>query len=212
VAARYRVGIVEDDPYAQLRFSGEALPSLLHLGGQLVTPTPGHVLYLGTFSKTLAPGLRLGWIVAPAEVISRLVQAKQGIDLHTSTLNQMIAHAIASSDFLDSHIQRVRALYRERRDLMLAALQRDFPASVHWTRPAGGLFLWVTLPEAMDATMLLQAALAQHVAFVPGEPFFASGGGRNTLRLNFSNASPDEIKTGIARLGQVSHTTVPALV
>jgi 2-aminoadipate transaminase len=205
LAARYRLGILEDDAYAQLRFSGEPLPSLFHLAGQLIEPAPGQVLYLGTFSKTLAPGLRLGWIVAPAPIISKLVLAKQGLDLHTSTLNQMIAHAIAGSDFMAGHVEHIRQLYRERRDVMLASLVQHFPAVVRWTRPAGGMFLWVTLPEEMDAALILPDALERNVAFVPGAPFFANGGGQNTLRLNFSRSSPEEIETGIARLGQVLH-------
>jgi 2-aminoadipate transaminase len=206
LAARYHVAIVEDDPYGHLRFTGEPLPSLLHVAAR--SGSSEQVLYLGTFSKILSPGLRLGWIVAPSEVIGKLVQAKQGVDLHTSTLNQMIAYAVASSDFLPGHIQSIRQLYSERRELMLAALQQHFPASVQWTRPAGGLFLWVTLPPEVNAADLLPAALAQNVAFVPGEPFFANGGGQYRLRLNFSNASPEQIETGIARLGQVLQTYI----
>lgn len=204
LAARYHVPIIEDDPYGQLRFTGKPLPSLLELAGYLDAGSEAgeHVIYLGTFSKTLAPGLRLGWIVAPVEVIDKLVQAKQGMDLQTATLNQMIAHSIASNGFLEGHIQYIRKLYGERRDLMLDALQRHFPSQVQWTRPEGGMFLWVTLPSEVRATELLSVALTQNVAFVPGESFFADGGDHNTLRLNFSNASPEEIETGIARLGR----------
>jgi 2-aminoadipate transaminase len=217
LTARYQVPVVEDDPYGHLRFVGEPQSSLLNLSGRLDLGgpgKPGHVFYLGTFSKVLAPGLRLGWIVAPVEVISKMVQAKQGVDLHTATLNQMIAHAIASSDFLAGHIQKIRRLYSERRDLMLAALERHFPASVRWTRPEGGLFLWVTLPPEMSATELLVVALKQNVAFVPGGPFFANGGedNNNSLRLNFSNASPEQIETGIARLGVALRAYEPARV
>jgi 2-aminoadipate transaminase len=218
LADHYGVPLIEDDPYGQLRYEGKHLPPLVVLDGQLQgrdgMPYSGNVLYLSTFSKTLAPGLRLGWVVAPIEVIQRLVQAKQGADLHTSTFAQMIAFEVAREGFLDRHVQWIRTVYRERRDAMLDALRRYFPTDVHWTTPQGGLFLWVTLPEPMDAAELLQAAIAEHVAFVPGSAFFANGSGRNTFRLNFSNASPGRIKEGIRRLGTVlgharaSHTAV----
>lgn len=209
LADRYGVPLIEDDPYGQLRYEGEHLPPLVGLDGQLrkreEAPYSGNVLYLSTFSKTLAPGLRVGWIVAPAEVIRRLVQAKQGADLHTSTLVQMIAHEVARGGFLDRHVRAIRAVYRERRDAMLAALRQCFPAGVRWTRPQGGLFLWVTLPEGVDAAEILPAAIAEHVAFVPGTAFFADGSGGNTFRLNFSNATPARIEEGIQRLGNVLH-------
>jgi 2-aminoadipate transaminase len=207
LADRYGVPLIEDDPYGQLRYEGEHLPPLVVLDGQLQGREgmvySGNVLYLSTFSKTLAPGLRLGWVVAPAEVIKRLVQAKQGADLHTSTLVQMIAFEVAREGFLDRHVRFIRSVYRERRDAMIAALQKHFPATVQWTTPQGGLFLWVTLPEPMDAAAILQAAIAENVAFVPGSSFFADGSGGNTLRLNFSNANPSRINEGIERLGIV---------
>jgi 2-aminoadipate transaminase len=209
LADRYGVPLVEDDPYGQLRYEGEHLPPLVVLDGRLRArggvPYSGNVLYLSTFSKTLAPGLRLGWIVAPAEVIRRLVQAKRGADLHTSTLTQMIAYEVARGGFLDRHVREIRLVYRERRDAMLAALRRYLPASVRWTKPQGGLFLWVTLPEPIDAAEILHAAIAENVAFVPGTAFFADGSGRNTFRMNFSNATPQKIKEGIRRLGGVLH-------
>jgi 2-aminoadipate transaminase len=209
LADRYGVPLIEDDPYGQLRYEGEHLPPLVVLDTRLRTHErvsySGNVLYLSTFSKTLAPGLRLGWIVAPAEVIARLVQAKQGVDLHTSTLTQMIAYEVARGGFLDRHVQHIRDIYRERRDAMLAALRQYFPASVQWTTPQGGLFLWVSLPEPTDAADILPAAIAENVAFVPGTAFFADGSGRNTFRLNFSNATPAKIAEGIRRLGGVLH-------
>jgi 2-aminoadipate transaminase len=207
LADRYGVPLIEDDPYGQLRYEGEHLPPLVVLDGRLRTreevPYSGNVLYLSTFSKTLAPGLRLGWVVAPAAVIQRLVHAKQGVDLHTSTLAQMIAYEVARGGFLDRHVRFIRTVYRERRDAMFAALRKYFPASAHWTTPQGGLFLWVTLPECLDATVLLQAAIAENVAFVPGVSFFADGSGHHTFRLNFSNATPARIEEGIRRLGSV---------
>lgn len=206
VADHYGVPILEDDPYGQLRYEDDHLPSLVTLDSQSRTTDgekySGNVIYLSTFSKTLAPGVRLGWIVAPAEVIQRLVQAKQGADLHSGTLNQMLAYEVASGGFLDDHVRHIRAVYRERRDTMLAALQTHFPDDVSWTRPKGGLFLWLTFPASMDAAEILKAALAEKVAFVPGTSFHADGGGANTARLNFSNATPEMIEEGVRRLAR----------
>lgn len=212
LAHRYGVPIIEDDPYGQLRYEGDHLPPLVMLDGRLHAPEgapySGNVLYLSTFSKTLAPGLRLGWVVAPAEVIRRLVQAKQGADLHTSTLTQMVAYEVARGGFLDRHVRLIREVYRERRDAMLMALAKYFPTGVHWTAPHGGLFLWVTLPQPMDAADILKAAIDERVAFVPGASFFPDGSGQNTFRLNFSNATTPKIEEGIRRLGGVLHRTL----
>ena len=161
------------------------------------------MLYLGTLSKVLAPGLRLGWVVAPEEVIAKLAQLKQGTDLHTSTLTQMVAYETALGGFIDQHVRFIRRVYRERRDAMLAAMDRSFPAGVRWTRPQGGLFLWVTLPQGLDSARLLEDALERKVAFVPGAPFFPRGGGTETLRLNFSYCTPERIEEGVGRLGEV---------
>ncbi|GIK39583.1 MAG: aminotransferase [Chloroflexota bacterium] len=214
LAGRYGVPIIEDDAYGQLRFEGDALPSLLALAGPASTngkgAYEGHVIYLSTFSKTLVPGLRLAWIVAPGEVIRKLVQAKQGADLHSATFNQMIAYEAVRDGFLRQHVPLIQKVYRERRDVMLAALAEHFPPGVHWTRPDGGLFLWVTLPEGVNGAELLPAALAAKVAFVPGAPMFPNGGGENTLRLNFSNATPASIREGIARLGRVLYDKIRA--
>ncbi len=204
---RHGVPLIEDDPYVHLRFEGEPLPSLIQLAGQLQTPgTKGlhsNVIYLGTFSKILAPGLRLGWIIAPTEVIGKMAQAKQGMDLQSATFNQMLTAEVIQGDFLSRHIQTIRSVYRERRDVMLNAMQQHFPDGVSWTRPEGGMFLWVTLPEEVDAAGLLGEALANKVAFVPGTSFYPLASRKNTLRLNFSNAQPAQIREGIARLGQV---------
>jgi 2-aminoadipate transaminase len=190
----YDVPLIEDDPYGELRYEGEALPHLLELD---------RVIHTGTFSKVLMPGLRVGWVIAAPAVIEKFVQAKQAADLHTSTLSQWIALELVRSDFLDEHLPVLRRAYRERRDVMLEALERHFAplgASVTWTRPAGGMFLMVTLPPEMNANVLLAQALDRQVAFVPGEEFHLQGAGKNTLRLNFSNAKPAQIETGIARL------------
>ncbi len=164
--------------------------------------TLGNVIYLSTFSKTLAPGIRLAWIVAPEDVIVKLVQLKQAADLHTSTFNQYVAYEVARDGFLDQHVKLIRQVYRERRDAMLNALHEYFPPEVTWTHPQGGLFLWVTMPEGNDSQTLLTAALAENVAFVPGGPFYANNaheGGRH-MRLNFSYCPPDTIHEGIRRL------------
>jgi 2-aminoadipate transaminase len=207
LADKYGVPIVEDDPYSHLRFEGEPLPSLMALDAQMRGDCgdcySGNVIYLSTFSKILAPGLRLAWVVAPPQVIFRLAQAKQGADLHTATFTQMVAHQVAYDGFLDRHRELIRRVYREHRDIMLAAMEKEFPKGVHWTRPQGGLFLWVTLPDGNDATQLLPLAVEQKVAFVPGSPFFPNGGGENTMRMNFSNATPDGIREGMTRLGKV---------
>ena len=213
MASRYGVPVVEDDPYSQLRFEGEPLPSLLALEnerqqreGQKDQLYQGNVIQLNTFSKVLAPGLRLGWIVAPAEVIRKLVLAKQGADLHTATFNQIIAYEITREGFMEEHIPLIRKTYRERRDAMLAALEEYFPDNARWTRPQGGMFLWVTLPEGIDAAELLSEALEYRIAFVPGAVFHPCGGGANTIRLNFSNATPECIEEGIRQLGKLLHT------
>ncbi|HNS02835.1 MAG TPA: PLP-dependent aminotransferase family protein [Anaerolineae bacterium] len=212
MADHYGIPLVEDDPYGQLRYSGDHLPPLVvldcdHLESRACEAHgyfEGNVIYTSTFSKTLAPGLRLGWIVAPVDVIKRCVQAKQGMDLHTSSFVQMVAYEVAKDGFLEQHVRRIRQVYSHRRDVMLAALERHFPAEVQWTRPDGGLFLWAWLPEGMDAAELLKIAVdTQRVAFVPGHAFYPDGQGKNTMRLNFSNASPEMIEEGIRRLGLV---------
>ncbi|MDX1687241.1 MAG: PLP-dependent aminotransferase family protein [Candidatus Promineifilaceae bacterium] len=216
IADNYGIPIVEDDPYGQLRYEGEHLPPLLVLDARQLNGEGengrgrsngsflrGNVIYLSTFSKTLAPGLRLGWIVAPEEVVQKCVMAKQGMDLHTSTLIQMVTYEVARDGFLDKHVATLRRVYRRRRDLMLEMMARHFPPEVRWTRPEGGLFLWVTLPETMDSPEVLKKAIEHKVAYVPGTAFYPAGGGHNTLRLNFSNARPEMIELGIRRLGEV---------
>lgn len=211
LADRYGVPIVEDDPYGQLRYEGEHLSSVVVLDGQYREDGEiyrGNVIYLSTFSKILSPGIRLAWVVAPPEVIRKLVQAKQGADLHTSSFNQMVAYEVSRGGFLDEHIELIRKVYGERRDIMLASMDRSFPPGVDWTHPQGGLFLWGTLPEGSSAADVLKVAIEQKVAFVPGAPFFPNGGGHNTMRINFSNAAPEKIQEGIARLGKVLHEMI----
>jgi 2-aminoadipate transaminase len=206
-----RTVLVEDNPYGELRYDGEPLPDLLELsarsgpGGQLQSC----VIHLGTFSKVLAPGFRVGWVVAPEEVIDKLVRAKQAADLHTSTMCQHLVLELIRSGVLNRQIPRLREAYRSRRDAMLSALAAHLPAETKWTRPAGGMFLLVTLPKGTDAAALLARALKRNVAFVPGDDFYPDGSGQNTLRLNFSNANPQQIEEGVKRLaealGEESH-------
>lgn len=206
LADKYGIPIVEDDPYGQLRYEGEHLAPLVVLDRENLRRdnafSNGNVIYLSTFSKTLAPGLRLGWIVAPPKIISKLVQLKQGADLHTSTFTQCVAFEVARGGFLDQHVKLIREVYRERRDVMLQALEEFFPPEVTWTHPQGGLFLWVTLPQGMNSQSLFRSALAENVAFVPGDSFYAGNGPESCrhLRLNFSHPSPEQIREGIRRL------------
>jgi 2-aminoadipate transaminase len=206
IADHFGVPIIEDDPYGQLRFEGENLPSVVTLDSKMQAQNGGYtgnVIYLSTFSKILAPGLRLAWVIAPKEVISKLVLAKQGADLHTATFNQVVAYEVSRHGFIDEHVKNIVKVYRERRDVMLESLEENMPDGVQWTHPKGGLFLWVTLPETMSTTEMFPKALEENVAFVPGESFFANGGGQNTMRLNFSMMPPDRINEGIVRLSHV---------
>lgn len=207
LADKYGVPIVEDDPYGQLRYEGDHLPPIGVIDDivrrEQNNPNTGNAIYMSTFSKTLAPGLRLAWVIAPVSVINRMVQAKQGMDLHTSTFNQYVAYEVASGGFLDKHIQLIRKLYHERRDVMLESLEEHMPEGVKWTHPQGGLFLWITIPEGLDSAEIFKKAVKEKVAFVPGAPFHPLGGGNNTMRLNFSCEKPETINEGIARLGKV---------
>jgi 2-aminoadipate transaminase len=202
LAAQYNLPIVEDDPYGELYYAGERPPTLAALDcaihGEL-----RHVLYLSTFSKLLAPGLRVGWMAAPEEIVRKFVHAKQGTDLHSSSLSQAIAYEACKDGLLDRHIPTIRAIYHARRDAMLEALEASMPKTVRWTHPAGGMFIWLTLPVGVNTTNVLRVAVEQRVVFVPGAAFFANGGGENTMRLNFSHSSPERIREGVARLAEV---------
>ena len=210
IADRQGVPILEDDPYGLLRFAGEPLPSLSQVdlarfpenqaAGSYVK---GNSIYLSTFSKLLAPGLRVAWAVCTPEIAQQFVMAKQGTDLHTNALAQTIAYEFMRRGWLPDQVQRIRETYLERRNAMCKAIGEFFPPGVQYTRPEGGLFLWVTLPEAVDTTELLKEAAAKKVAFVPGGPFFVDGSGRNSLRLSFASVPPDTIREGIKRLGAV---------
>ena len=206
LADRYGVPIIEDDPYGQLRYEGENLPAIEVLDSQTRLQSDcysGNVIYLSTFSKTLAPGIRLAWVIAPPEIINKLMLAKQGADLHTSTFNQIVAHEVAKGGFLNEHVKLIRQVYKERLDVMIETLSEHMPASIKWTKPQGGLFLWVTAPDFINCQDLFDDAVKEKVAFVPGITFYAEGGGHNSMRLNFSNATPEKINEGIARLSRV---------
>jgi len=195
LASHYGVPIVEDDPYGELRYEGPALPTLKALDPD------GSVIYLGTFSKILAPGFRLGWILASPEVMETLMHGKQPSDLHTGMAQQMATFEVARGGFVDQHVERIKAFYRERRDVMLRAIEEHFPGDARYTRPAGGLFVWAELPRDIDTRALLLDAIQEKVAFVPGQGFHADGSGSNTMRLNFSNVPPEQLREGVRRLG-----------
>ncbi len=194
--ARMGLPLIEDDPYGALSYKGEPLPKML-------TMNPGGVIYMGSFSKILTPGIRLGYIVAPVALTRKLEQAKQATDLHTAQLTQMAVYEVIKDGFLDRHIPEIRKLYADQCHAMLHALEQYFPAGVQWTRPEGGMFIWVTLPEHIDASKLVDEAIAQHVAFVPGAPFYANDPAKNTLRLSFVTVPQDRIRTGVEILGKL---------
>jgi 2-aminoadipate transaminase len=197
LAAERELLVLEDNPYGLLRYDGDPLPPLYALdGGE-------YVIYLGTFSKILAPGLRLGWAAAPRPVLEKLSLGKQGTDLCSSTFGQhFVVEYFAQRDWRDL-ITALRTLYRRRRDTMLDALAEHLPPEAAWTRPAGGLFIWATMPDYIDTTDLLARALREHVAFVPGRAAYLDGRGNAAMRLNFSGVSEERLREGVSRIGKV---------
>ena len=189
--------VLEDNPYGLLRYEGEPPSPLLSLDGGV------YVMYLGTFSKILSPGIRLGWVVAPPPVLEKINLGKQATDLCTSTLSQLMVQAYFAEGHWRDYVESLTEIYRGRRDTMLDALADHFPPQAEWTRPSGGLFIWATLPDFIDTTDLLARALHDNVAFVPGEAAFLDGRGRNAMRLNFSGSDEDAIREGIRRIGEV---------
>src|SRR3954469_13108230 len=197
IAAARELLVLEDNPYGLLRYEGEPLPTLRSLDGGR------YVVYLGTFSKILAPGLRLGWAAAPGPVFDKLNLGKQASDLCSSSFSQaFVAAYFAHADWRD-YLAVLRDVYRRRRDVMLEALEEFLPAEAHWTRPGGGLFIWATLPDYIDTTALLARALDDNVAFVPGRQAYLDGRGGSSMRLNFSGVNEDEIREGVRRIGKV---------
>jgi len=200
VAAEHGLTVVEDDPYGKLRYRGTEVPPVKHWD------EAGRVIYASTFSKTIAPGLRTGWVVAPAEIFNRLLILKQAADLHTSSFDQLVAHTYLTQNDPAAHLERIRQAYGERFELLDAALRTEMPSGYRWTRPEGGMFLWITGPDELDALALLRRAIEQKVAFVPGRDFFPAEGGRNFLRLNYSNSTPERIREGVRRLAALCRT------
>jgi 2-aminoadipate transaminase len=194
--ARLGLPLIEDDPYGALSYKGEPMP-------RMVSMNPDGVIYMGSFSKVLTPGIRLGYVCAPLPLVRRLELAKQAADLHTAQLTQMVVHEVIKDGFLDQHIPTIRALYADQCQAMLTAMDEQFPEGVTWTRPEGGMFIWVTLPKHIDAMKLLDQAIAARVAFVPGAPFYANEPATNTLRLSFVTVPPERIREGIAVLGKL---------
>ena len=198
------IAIVEDAAYQSLRFDGEAIPPILALEiARKGSIEAARTLYCGSFSKTLAPGLRIGWVCGAKEVIAKLVLLKQAADLHSATTNQIVVNQVARTIFED-HVAKLRSVYMARRDHLLKALKREMPESVTWTKPEGGMFVWLTLPEHIDAADLLAQSLkTERVAFVPGRAFFADASNGNTLRLSFSCADEAAIDEGMRRLARL---------
>jgi 2-aminoadipate transaminase len=189
--------VLEDNPYGLLRYEGEPPTPLLSLDGGV------YVMYLGTFSKILSPGIRLGWVVAPPPVLEKINLGKQAADLCTSTLSQLMVQAYFEESRWRDYVESLTEVYRARRDTMLDALAEHFPRQAEWTRPAGGLFIWATLPDFIDTTDLLARALRDNVAFVPGAAAYLDGRGHNAMRLNFSAVDEDDIREGVRRIGKV---------
>lgn len=195
-AIKYNIPIVDDNPYGEIRFSGERVPTLKSYGGD-------EVIALRSFSKVVSPGLRLGWINGPKQVMVQFEKVKQCTDLHTSSFGQYLIYEFVNQGLLEPQIERIKADYLSKRNCMTQAMEQHFPDEVTWTKPDGGLFLWVQLPDHLSASALLPKAIEQKVAYVYGSPFFANGGGDNCLRLNFSNATLEQIVEGIKRLGKL---------
>ena len=197
IAKTHNLPIVEDNPYGELRFEGDMLPSIKSMD------TEGRVIFLGTFSKTFCPGLRIGWVCAEDEVLQRFIMVKQGADLQSNSMSQRELDMFMNLYNLDEHIEKIKNVYRSRRNVMLEAIKRDVPAEVTCTYPEGGLFTWCTMPEHLNARDLMEVAILRHVAFVPGGSFFPNGGRENTFRMNYSNMPEDRIVEGVKRIGEV---------
>ncbi len=197
IAHEQELVVLEDNPYGLLRYEGDPLPTLLSLDGGR------YVIYLGTFSKILSAGLRLGWAAAPRPILEKLNLGKQGADLCSSSLTQHFVAAYFAQRDWRAYLEKLRVLYRRRRDVMLEALEEHLPAEATWTRPQGGLFIWAALPDYIDTTDLLARALREHVAFVPGRAAYLDGRGGSEMRLNFSGVSDDQIREGVRRIGKV---------
>lgn len=197
IASEYDFLIIEDDPYCDLIFEGEQIPPIKSLDKR------GRVIYLSTFSKILAPGFRLGWVIASKEILDKLILAKQATDLCTNVFSQYVAYEYVNRGFLDEQVNKISIMYKHKRDVMLDSLQKYFPKQVSWTVPKGGMFIWIALPKTIDTRLMFQKALSKKVAYVVGEAFFPEGGNYHSMRLNFSYSEDDVIQEGIKRLADV---------
>ena len=197
IAQKFEVFILEDNPYDKLRFEGEPLPSIYSLDNE------GYVISLGTFSKILCPGLRLAWVLGDKKIIEKIVIMKQATDLCTTILNQLIVYEYCRQNDIDKNIESNIKIYRKKRDVMLKALSKYFPSEASWTKPEGGFFVFVTLPEYIDVDVMFPEAIEEGVAYVSGSAFFANGKGKNTMRLSFCYPKEEDIEEGIKRLGKV---------
>ncbi|MEK6653023.1 MAG: PLP-dependent aminotransferase family protein [Nitrospirota bacterium] len=197
IAGKHDFMLIEDDPYGELIFEGEKLPSLFSLAQSK------NFIYMSSFSKTIAPGFRVAYVIADKEIIKKFAIVKQGTDLHTNTFGQYIVNEYLENGNYQEHISLLKRTYKERRDCMLSAMEKYFPKSAKWNKPAGGMFIWAILPEGYDAREILMRCIEKNVAFVPGQEFFPDGSGKNTMRLNFSNATAENIEEGIRRIGEV---------
>lgn len=204
LAREYNFLILEDNPYGELRYEGEAIPTIKSMD------TEGRVIYLGSFSKTFSPGIRVGWLVAEQEVVAKIISAKGSTDLCSNSLGQRLVYRFAASGYIDKHVASLISCYRERRDLMLACMEEHFPEGVTWTQPQGGFFIWVSFPGGLTARQVLLKAVERKVAFVDGAGFFVNDNGKHTARFSFSEASPEKIKQGIAILGEIIETELAA--
>jgi len=196
LAIEYDVLILEDDPYSRLRFEGEEVKPVKYFDYE------GRVIFLGTMSKLLSPGLRVAWMLAPKDLSRKFAIAKQSADLCSTTFSQFVAYEFMNRGYLEPHIEKIKTMYKKKRDIMLSAMDENFPEGLSWTRPEGGMFSWVTMPEHMDSKLILMRAIKEdNVAFVIGSAFYPDGSGKNHMRLNFSHSSDDKLKEGIRRLG-----------
>jgi 2-aminoadipate transaminase len=200
LAAEHHLLVVEDDPYGKLRYRGTDIPPIKHWD------ETGQVVYASTFSKTIAPGIRTGWLIAPPEIFKRLLILKQASDLHTSSFDQILAYLYLTNNDQAAHLNKIRRCYGERYDVLDSTLRSAMPAGYSWTKPEGGMFLWITGPKELDSLELLQRCIAQKVAFVPGRDFFPADAGRNFLRLNYSNSTPERIREGVGRIAALCRT------
>jgi 2-aminoadipate transaminase len=202
LANKYNIAVIEDNPYGELRFEGDKIPAIKSLD------TDGRVIFLGTFSKTLCPGLRMGWICADAPVLDKFLTIKHTADLQTNTLEQMVINRLLDIFDYDTHIAKIRALYKKRRDLMVGIIKEKFPPEIKFVSPEGGLFIWLELPEHIDTVELMEKAAEKKVSFVPGLPFFAKRDRKNFIRLNYSSMTEDRIIKGMDILAEVMHEAI----